>query len=411
MDPDKKDFLLHLYDKLWENMYSKEARLWNYLALYGAGIAITFGAGKLAGLELYALIFVLILTYWALLIVTNANWWYYRNLLMVTRVEREFESGLIGVVPKFYRENPPFQFDRLHRSTIHILLITGTLFFMKGVLEFRSVGSIVNRETVISLFVAYLIFALGPFYWLHFHEHFIRRYYESKIDLWVEAEQKNEADKRKSKEEIAKSFAEEESKTRGTFNWRWIGATAIVLGSAPLDLVAQRNTVSRSHILIVVELIQLIAVGLSIWLALNYRAQDTRLGIFSKQAGKKPWSLAVLSAGAVYCLLLLSCVVLFFVITINKSPTKLSTSGNLGDVIAGNSDSSNLALSVSNLRRKIDLQKVSFEEELQDYLSKSEAVELYLRKDDAGATFLTKTQFAECVKRLEHRLRRDAKSK
>ncbi len=330
---------------------------------------------------------------------------------MVTRVEHEFEDGLIGVVPKFYRESPQFQFDRLHRSSIHILLITGTLFFTKGVLGFRSPGSIVNRETMISLFIAYLIFVLGPFYWLHFHEHFIRRYYQSKIELWVEAEQKNDVDKRKSKEEIARSFAEEESKTRGHLNWRWIGVTAIVLGSAALDFVAQRNAVSRFHLLIVVVVLQLIAVGLSIGLALSYRAQDTHLTIFSKQAGKRFWSLAVLSAGTVYCLMVLSCAVLFFVIRINEPPTPLSIAGSSADVIAADADSSRLALSVTSLQRRVDLQRLSFDQKLEGYLPRTEAVQLYLSKGDAKATFLTKTEFAECEKTLEHRPRRDAKPK
>jgi hypothetical protein len=40
LDTDTKDFLLHLYDKLWENMGAKEGRLWNYLSIYGAAVAL-----------------------------------------------------------------------------------------------------------------------------------------------------------------------------------------------------------------------------------------------------------------------------------------------------------------------------------------------------------------------------------
>ena len=30
-----KDFQLHLYDKLWENIIHKDNRLWTFLAIYG----------------------------------------------------------------------------------------------------------------------------------------------------------------------------------------------------------------------------------------------------------------------------------------------------------------------------------------------------------------------------------------
>jgi len=76
LNPDTKDFLLHLYDKLWENMGAKEGRLWNYLSIYGAAVALALGAGGFGGVELQSVVLVLALTVWAVLIVINANWWY-----------------------------------------------------------------------------------------------------------------------------------------------------------------------------------------------------------------------------------------------------------------------------------------------------------------------------------------------
>ena len=39
---DKHEFMLHLYDKLWENIVNKENRtLWTFLTVYGAGIRLT----------------------------------------------------------------------------------------------------------------------------------------------------------------------------------------------------------------------------------------------------------------------------------------------------------------------------------------------------------------------------------
>jgi hypothetical protein len=155
------------------------------------------------------------------------------------------------------------------------------------------------------------------FYWLRSHEHFIRRYYEVKVDLWAEAEQKKDADKRKTRDQIQAEMAKEESTTRASFNWRRYAVAATVFGSASLDFVAQRNAAARSYLLVVAGAMQLAATVLSVWLAARYGAQDPRLGALSGKPGRKFWKLSV--AGAVYGLLILSCVVLLFVVQINKA--------------------------------------------------------------------------------------------
>jgi hypothetical protein len=310
MDVDKKDFLLHLYDKLWENMDSKEGRLWNFLGLYGVGIAVAFGAGRLAGLELSALIVVLILSYWAVLIVVNANWWYYRNLLMVTRVEKEFEAGLIGVVPKFYRESPPFQFDRLHRGTIHILLFIGTLFYIRGTTSYLSSAAIGDRRTCLALLVVYAIYTLGPFYWLWFHEHFLRRYYETKVDLWVEAEEKN-AEKKRTKSEIEASFEDEEKKSRGRYNWRWAGVLAMTLGSVFVDLALRANSGGNATWLFAAISAQVVATALSIYFYRTFPSQNNFIGLLGWPQKEKSQPRGTLVASLMYLLVVFSCISLF----------------------------------------------------------------------------------------------------
>src|SRR5574341_1532559 len=56
-DKDRGEFLLHLYDALWENMRSKENRLWTFLSIYGAAVGLLFVRGQasqVAGAELFA---------------------------------------------------------------------------------------------------------------------------------------------------------------------------------------------------------------------------------------------------------------------------------------------------------------------------------------------------------------------
>src|ERR1700753_1606964 len=101
-DGDSKEFLLHLYDQLWENMRAKENRLWSFLSLYGAAVGLVFAGGQASGLpgaELFALVIVMGLTTWAVLIILNANFWIRRNILMVGGIGGKYPEIRKGIYP------------------------------------------------------------------------------------------------------------------------------------------------------------------------------------------------------------------------------------------------------------------------------------------------------------------------
>src|SRR5918912_2151070 len=115
-DKNGKEFHMHIYDALWENMRSKESRLWTFLSIYGAAVGLVFAGGQVSdipGADLFAIVIVMALSTWAVLIILNANWWYYRNQLMVSRIENKYPDAVKGIVPKIYYENPTYRFDQL----------------------------------------------------------------------------------------------------------------------------------------------------------------------------------------------------------------------------------------------------------------------------------------------------------
>lgn len=174
MTPDTEDFLLHLYDKLWENMGSKEGRLWSYLGIYGAAVAIALGVGEYAGAQLYGSLVAMALTVWAVLIVVNANWWLQRNRLIVIQIEKKFggEGGLSGVIPKSYQDGY-FGFDRLYRGSV--LVLTGIAFFLylRTLFKFRT-GVPVDSNLVVVGGLLYALFAAAVAYCAAEHHTYIR---------------------------------------------------------------------------------------------------------------------------------------------------------------------------------------------------------------------------------------------
>lgn len=231
LTPDTKDFLLHLYDKLWENMGSKEGRLWSYLAIYGAAVAIALGVGEYAGAQLYGSLVAMALTVWAVLIVVNANWWQQRNRLMIIQIEKRFggDGGLNGIVPKSYQDGY-FGFDRLYRGST--LILTGIAFFLylKTLFKFRA-GPVDSNLLVVSGLL-YALFAAAVAYCAAEHHTYIRNYYVSKAELLIEGAEIDSARR-----------GEIESQWHGVavrYGWLWAGSLVLAIIFVAFDLLPGR---------------------------------------------------------------------------------------------------------------------------------------------------------------------------
>jgi len=231
MDPDGKDFLLHLYDKLWENMGAKEGRLWSYLSVYGAAIALSLGVGEYAGAELYAVTIVLALTVWALLIVINANWWYQRNRLMVTQIEKKFvPSGAVdGVVPKSYRD-ARFNFDRLYRGSVLVLTAIGSMLYLKLMWEHHTPDRFPDTQTVVSIGLLYSLFLMSTMYCVAQYQSYIDSFFSIKKTLLEEAGEAAVAD-------IEKNILDGRKAAYAAYSWSIKGLLLLLFGMATFDFL------------------------------------------------------------------------------------------------------------------------------------------------------------------------------
>ncbi len=191
-DKDNNEFLLHLYEQLWENMRSKENRLWSFLSLYGAAVGLVFAGGQASGLpgaELFALIIVMGLTTWAVLIILNANYWIRRNLLMVSGIEKRYPGIERGIYPREFPEARRGNFDTLYGGSILVLCVLLVLFFARTIWPYRLPTSFDTFHIFLSIVLLYVLFASIVLYCLRQHEDYIALHYSTRREQLLKAEQ------------------------------------------------------------------------------------------------------------------------------------------------------------------------------------------------------------------------------
>lgn len=191
-DKDNNEYLLHLYDQLWENMRAKENRLWSFLSLYGAAVGLVFAGGQASGLpgaELFVLIIVMGLTTWAVLIILNANYWIRRNLLMVRGIEKRFPGIELGIYPREFPEEKRGNFDTLYRGSILVLCVLLLLFFARTIWPYRSPTSFDTFHIFLSIVLLYVLFTGTVLYCLRQHEDYTALHYATKREQLLKAEQ------------------------------------------------------------------------------------------------------------------------------------------------------------------------------------------------------------------------------
>ena len=130
---EKRDqFLLHLYDQLWNSITRIEQGLWQFIGIY-AGI---FGAHLYIGKSqpMLAVILTILAAFWGINIAINAGKWFERNRMLIINIEMQFlsEEDSRKIMPSEYRQKKPRKFftvlDRIHIlvffTSVMISLIT-----------------------------------------------------------------------------------------------------------------------------------------------------------------------------------------------------------------------------------------------------------------------------------------------
>jgi len=244
-----KDYLLHLYDALWENMRSKENRLWTFLSLYGAAVGLVFAGGQVSqipGADLIAIVIVIGLSTWAVLIILNTNWWYYRNQLMVSRIEIRYPDAVKGVVPKIYNQNPNYRFDQLSEGSI--LLLSLLLFFLysRTIWSYHTPGSINTLQSLVVVVLLYVLFVFSVGYCLRLHESNIESYYGAKKVIL------EDATTRPLPPDERLRLLKDQTWTRKDLDARWRVLLLLMLVVGLFDLIIYRNGISPLWLSIII---------------------------------------------------------------------------------------------------------------------------------------------------------------
>jgi len=124
----RDEFLLHWYDKLWESIDRKESGLWQFAVVYAAvaGAIATAAQNKIP--PDVAIFFSLVASFWGINVAINYGGWYYRNLLITIKIEREFldlQKDLGRIIPEQYHRVKPKVLSGIGK--IHIIGFSFTI--------------------------------------------------------------------------------------------------------------------------------------------------------------------------------------------------------------------------------------------------------------------------------------------
>lgn len=373
MTPDGKDFLLHLYDKLWENMGAKEARLWSYLSFYGAAIALALGVGEFSNSELYSVIVVLALTVWALLIIINANWWYNRNRMMVIQIEKRFaqDGSLQGVIPKSYQD-ARFDFDRLYRGSVIVLATLASLIYVRVMWEYGRADALWTSTAAAVIPVLYCVYLGSSVYCISQHESYISYFYASKISLLQESN------------EPVGHVAEQQRKAINTYSWTKVGFLLLLALIIAFDLLPGRPSLWPIRPRTILGLAaQVCLLSLYAW---KYLAPSSPSATHKLPSGLSRWREKLYFGAAFTAMVLVSS------FTICPSVSSVNVKGTIGELQPVQAEVDRLEQSVRLIQeRNLQLQEKALSDRLSPYITKEEASRAFLSREQARQEFEPKS--------------------
>lgn len=155
----REEFLIHLYDQLWNSIMRVEQGLWQFVGIYAAILGVHLSLGEKQPTLASAM--VIVASYWGINIAINAGKWFERNRMMIISIEQQFleSDGDYGkIMPKAYGEKKPRKFftylDRIHISVFAVTLI------MSLVGYWSRMGSMGQFTSILLVFVGLLLTAI-----------------------------------------------------------------------------------------------------------------------------------------------------------------------------------------------------------------------------------------------------------
>lgn len=127
----RPDFLVAMYEQLMSDINRHIVVVWQMVSVVGAAIVGLVVAEKQGVPTAYATIVALVVIAWVLEHLHDSNYWYNRNLVMITNIERVFlkEDDIDHIHPYFSGHRPAGSFlEHLAIQRHYALIVAGLVF-------------------------------------------------------------------------------------------------------------------------------------------------------------------------------------------------------------------------------------------------------------------------------------------
>lgn len=124
INSDRNTYLINWRTSIWVSMREKEASCWRFIAVYVPAVLAILGIG-FERFPLHVLVLAcLAATSWGILTVVDANFWFNRNLKIVSNIERMIAPYVYDerLIPPYYGQ-PRFQYFMTYRTMIRLFSI------------------------------------------------------------------------------------------------------------------------------------------------------------------------------------------------------------------------------------------------------------------------------------------------
>ena len=175
-----ESYLIEYRKGLWESIRQKEKAIWTFISFYSGALLVIAGFSDKVDLVLNGTgfglfdktlvlpLFVLI-TFWGISIVIDANYWFKRNLIIIIKIENKFP--LDDVKPRNKKFNTAeFSYTGsyiIHLHFLYFVLILFCLTFLTGLVPTLSIEKISNEvndilySSITSLIVLFALIYLS----------------------------------------------------------------------------------------------------------------------------------------------------------------------------------------------------------------------------------------------------------
>jgi hypothetical protein len=179
----RPEFLIAMYEQLMSDINRHIVVVWQMVSVVGAAIVGLVVADKEGVPTAYATIVALVVVAWVLEHLHDSNYWYNRNLVMITNIERVFltPEDVDRIHPYFAAHRPPASFlEHLAIQRVYALVVAALVFayfFARAVYPTLDINAAFSPSKVLAVLVFLAVIA---------RDQVLRRSYEKKYQQYLD---------------------------------------------------------------------------------------------------------------------------------------------------------------------------------------------------------------------------------